>query len=88
MMKQPIPHSPEWFAALDRQNPMQAAQTRTAIKAAGSDEVCSVCGDDPANDYQLAPGMAPEHAVVSLRLCDDCFEIRSMSGEKFVPLER
>ncbi|WP_267422663.1 hypothetical protein [Methylobacterium sp. GC_Met_2] len=47
------PHTPEWFNALDRVNPQQAAMTRQAIAAAGRDDGCSVCGDDRATDDKL-----------------------------------
>ena len=48
-----MPHTTEWFAALSVWDPTQAAMTRQAINMAGSLEVCSVCGDDPAQDYRL-----------------------------------
>lgn len=70
------PHTPEWFEALERRNPQQAAMTRRAIAMAGHDEGCSVCGDDPAADHKLViPPPAPG-AVATLRLCDDCRTIR------------
>lgn len=79
------PHSPEWFEALAAFNPMQAAMTKQMIAMSGRDDVCSVCGDDPAIDYKLN-GSLPEKAVGTLRLCDDCHEIRGMAGEQFVKL--
>ena len=80
------PHSPEWFAALEAFNPQQAAQTRQIIKMANSQEVCSICGDDPAKDYKLdAPGL-PANAVATIRLCDDCRSIRKQGGENFIPM--
>lgn len=85
-MKQPVPHSPAWFAALQRQNAMQAAQSRTMISAAGHDGVCSVCGDEPVKDWQVDPANVPSGMVASVRLCDDCFDIRSLAGEKLIPL--
>ena len=86
MMKQPVPHSPEWFAALQRQNPTQVAQTRVVISVAGHDGVCSVCGDEPVQDWQVNPEDVPSGMVGSVRLCDDCFEIRSTAGERLIPL--
>jgi len=38
------PHSPEWFAALEKVNPTQAAQTTQILSLAGRDDVCSICG--------------------------------------------
>lgn len=69
------PHTPEWFASLREWNPKQAAITEAAIQAAGSADVCSVCGDEPVRDYALAS--APAAGPGTLRLCDDCFGIRS-----------
>jgi hypothetical protein len=79
----PAPHSPAWFAAVQRQNPLQAAMSRQVIALAGSAEVCSICGDDPAADYILAD----RRPVSTLRLCDDCRLARAGIGEHFVPLE-
>jgi len=84
-MKQPLPHSAEWFAALEQQNPMQAAQSQAMVTSAGHDAVCSVCGDDPVKDWQVDPQDVPSGLVASVRLCDDCYEIRSAAGERLVP---
>jgi hypothetical protein len=78
------PHTPEWFTALEAFNPQQAAHTRQIVRLAKSNDVCSVCGDDPAKDYKLdMPGL-PANAVARIRLCDDCFGLRKKSGENFV----
>jgi len=69
------PHTPEWFASLREWNPKQAAMTEAAIQTAESSEVCSVCADDPAHDYALLT--MPAAGPGTLRLCDDCFRIRS-----------
>ena len=80
------PHSKEWFEAPEKQNPAQASQTKQIISMAGSDDVCSVCGDEESKDYKLEGSEAAPGIAVSLRLCDDCLGIRkSMHGEKFVP---
>lgn len=84
MTKQHQPHTPAWFDAMEAQNPHQVAQTRRVIALAGKADVCSVCGDEPAADYQIDPAIAVAGAVSSLRLCDDCLEIRSYAGERFV----
>ena len=83
----PKPHSPGWFRALEAFNPGQAEVTKKILESAGRDDVCSICGDDPAKDYQLV-GEHLEHDTVStIRLCDDCRRLReSMYGEKFVPM--
>jgi len=70
------PHTPEWFATLREWNPKQAAMAEAAIQATGSSDVCSVCADDPACDYALVS--MPAAGPGTLRLCDDCFRIRSV----------
>ena len=50
--------------------------TKTIIEAAGSNEVCSVCGDLPAADYKVIGVNFSEQIGASIRLCDDCREIR------------
>lgn len=70
------PHTPEWFASLREWNPKQAAMTEAAIQAGGNLDVCSVCADDPACDYAL--DSVPAAGPGTLRLCDDCFHIRSV----------
>lgn len=70
------PHTPEWFASLREWNPKQAAMTAAAIQEMGRSDVCSVCADDPARDYVLVS--KPAAGPGTLRLCDDCFRIRSV----------
>ncbi|REG58936.1 permuted papain-like amidase YaeF/Yiix C92 family enzyme [Paraburkholderia sp. BL6669N2] len=70
------PHTPEWFASLREWNPMQATMAEAAIRATGSLDVCSVCADDPVRDYALVS--MPAAGPGTLRLCDDCFRIRSV----------
>lgn len=83
---QHAPHSEEWFADLDAQDPVKAALTRIALKSAESETACSICGDDPAAAYRLDGNYLPGQMIVSLRLCDECVEIRAGMGEIFVPL--
>lgn len=71
------PHTPEWFTSLREWDPKQAAMTEAAIQAAGSSDVCSVCADDPSRDYVLVN--RPAAGPGTLRLCNDCFRIRSVS---------
>lgn len=79
-----MPHSPEWFAALKEWNPYQAEITSTVIKLAGKVDVCSICGDEPASVYKLNDGPPPLGSVATLRLCEDCLQIRAERGESFV----
>jgi hypothetical protein len=79
-----IPHTEEWFSALSAWNPHQAAHTRHVVELAASLNVCSLCGDEPARDYRLIGQVVPEGSVCTLRLCGDCWKIRSdMHGESF-----
>jgi hypothetical protein len=77
------PHSPEWFATLEMWDPIQAAMTRAAISVAGHAEICSVCGDEPAQDFRLEMFDRPSYGVDTLRLCDDCLEARKSTGDLF-----
>ncbi len=80
------PHTKEWFDALEKQNPRQAEQTRKVISQNGKSEVCSVCGDEPAKDYRFESEQVTSEMVATIKLCDDCREIRkSMTGRDFVP---
>jgi hypothetical protein len=82
------PHSPEWFAALTKVNPNQAAQTKQILSLAGRDDVCSICGEDPAKDYKLAGAQTTSGNVTTLRLCKDCLGIRrNMFDENFIPFK-
>jgi hypothetical protein len=81
-----IPHTPEWFASMEVWDPVKAVQTRYVISDAGRDDVCSVCGDDPAADYRLEKMFRPPGGPDTLRLCEDCVEIRKNMGDPFEPL--
>jgi len=81
-----VPHSPEWFEAMELWEPPKAAQTRAMVDHAGSDDVCSVCGDEPAFICRLAEGFRPAGGPDTLRLCEDCLEIRRASGDPFVQI--
>jgi hypothetical protein len=85
MTSHPSPHSPEWFQALERFDAGQAAHTRQIIALAGGRDVCSVCGDRPAPAYQILKVKFAEGAVATIRLCDDCRDIRrELHGEDFI----
>jgi len=70
------PHSSEWFTALEKVNPAQAAQTTQTLSIAGRDDVCSIYGDDPVADYKLTSEQTTSSIVATLRLCDDRLNIR------------
>jgi hypothetical protein len=71
-----IPHSGEWFEALKKQNPHQAAVTRTIIELAGQTDVCSICGDRPSKVYRLIGSELLVQPVNTFRLCSECWQIR------------
>lgn len=84
-----MPHAPEWFAALDAWNPQQAAHTRSILRQSESHSVCSVCGDEPARDYRLLGPSIPSDVICTLRLCNDCWHIRSeMHAESLALLDK
>jgi hypothetical protein len=68
---------------MDQWDPVKAAMTRFVVGKAGRDDVCSVCGDDPASDYRLEKALRPAGGPDTLRLCDDCVGIRRNMGEHF-----
>ena len=76
------PHTPEWFAAVRRQNPQQTAQTEQLVKLAGRTDVCSICGDTPSKVYR-----GVEAPALTIRLCDDCKRMqKQMYGSSFDPV--
>ena len=80
------PHSPKWFEDLRVQKPHQEIASKMAVESMGRSDVCSICGDAPANDYVLETRGSSEKKNVSLCLCDDCLAIRNnMYGEVFLP---
>lgn len=83
------PHSTEWFSTLDAFQPTQAAHTRQILKAAGRKDVCSICGDDPAEDFKIVEEKLAANAVASIRLCAGCRRLRqAMHAETYEPLGR
>jgi hypothetical protein len=63
-----VPHSEHWFSIIDRAEPQLGQIARMSIKAMGSADVCSSCGD-PADDYRLVNAAEAMPGVPSLRLC-------------------
>ncbi|MER8658471.1 YiiX/YebB-like N1pC/P60 family cysteine hydrolase [Mesorhizobium sp. M0847] len=84
-MEQIDPHSTHWYSIVDRVEPHLAALSRHAVEAEGGTNVCSSCGDEPALDYRLVNGAQTMPGVPSLRLCEDCIEIRRGMGNVLVP---
>ena len=84
-MEQIDPHSDHWYSIVDRVEPHLAALSRHAVEAEGGANVCSSCGDEPALDYRLVNGAETMPGVPSLRLCEDCIDIRRGMGNVLVP---
>ena len=63
--------------------PVKAAQTKFIVEDAERNDVCSICGDDPAQDYRLEKPFRPAGGSDTLKLCKDCFEMRRVMGEPF-----
>lgn len=74
------PNSREWLEALAKQDPDQATITAAMVEAAGKEDVCSVCGDEPSLVYRKRGSVLD---VDALRLCTDCLGIRRNKGEQF-----
>ena len=82
------PHTSEWFRALGEFDPTKAAITKMAVGYGKNKnlDVCSICGDEPAEDYEIVDIFMEEKAVATIRLCDDCFRIKTiLQGEVLVP---
>jgi hypothetical protein len=84
-MEEIEPHTPYWWSVIDRVEPQLAALSRQSVDSAGSADVCTSCGDQPAPAYRLVNGAETMLGVPSLRLCDDCIEIRRGMGSVLVP---
>jgi hypothetical protein len=67
-LKELVPNSAEWLAALEKINPQQAAITRAVVAQAGSEDGCSICGDTPAR--RLRPARRSAERPLLRRLQD------------------
>jgi hypothetical protein len=81
-----MPHTSEWITALEEWDPIQAGIVRAHIEKTGRIDICSICGDSPANDYYFAKEYRAPGGVDTLRLCNDCVQIRRANGEPFLSL--
>jgi hypothetical protein len=80
------PHTPEWFRAMQDFDPVKAEIAKDAIASSGRAEVCSICGDLPADDYQIIDRYMPSNAVATIRLCDDCLRFKvTVDNATFIP---
>lgn len=84
-MEEIEPHTPYWWSVIDRVEPQLAALSRHAVASEGSTDVCSSCGDQPVASYRMVNGAETMPGVPSLRLCEDCIEIRRGMGDILVP---
>ncbi len=72
-----VPHTQEWFEALDEFDPAQAVATRQVLKLVGRSDVCGSCGDVDAIDYRITPKDRTVHPASTMRLCQTCRDLRS-----------
>lgn len=85
-MEQIEPHTDHWWSLIDRVEPKLAALSRHAVSAEGRTDVCSSCGDYPSHAYRVVNGAETMPGVPSLRLCDECLEIRrGIMGNLLMP---
>ncbi|WP_194456388.1 YiiX/YebB-like N1pC/P60 family cysteine hydrolase [Bradyrhizobium sp. CCBAU 53421] len=84
-MEQIEPHTEYWWSLIDRVEPKLAVLSRHAVSVEGRTDICSTCGDDPAKPYRVVNGAEHMPGVPSLRLCDDCLEIRRGMGHVLMP---
>lgn len=82
------PHSPRWFAIVDRADRRFGRAVRATIACEGSRDVCTLCGYPPVADYQMVEAVHIRRAIPSLRLCDGCLVDRQVAGETLVLLSR
>jgi hypothetical protein len=61
--------------------PQQALRTGQILEQTGREDVCSVCGDEPAADFLIPADSSLPYAVMRIRLCRDCKVIRRQQGE-------
>lgn len=84
-MEEIEPHTPYWWSVIDRVEPNLGTISRLAVTSAGRNDVCSSCGDHPAHSYRLVNAAETMPGVPSLRLCDDCLEVRGNMGQVLTP---
>jgi hypothetical protein len=82
-----VPHSPAWFEAMSQVDATKAVHTASIVRTASSLDVCGICGDTPASDYELTAIKMPDNSPLTVRLCDDCVAIRRADGEDFRPMQ-
>ena len=80
------PHTPEWFRAMQAFDPVKAEIAKDVIATAGRMDICSICGDSPADDYQIIDRYMPSNAVATIRMCDDCLRFKvTIDNATFIP---
>ena len=79
------PHSPTWFASVDRADRPFGRTVRANIACEGSRDICTLCGFAPIGDFRLIEAVTLRRAVPSLRLCECCFVDRQVAGDMLVP---
>ena len=78
------PHTSQWFEQNLVRFPQRTQNTMKVITAMHGDRaVCSMCGDSPASNYQLATD-----STNTWKFCNDCLHIRkTVHREGWVPMQ-
>jgi hypothetical protein len=83
------PHSREWFKALESSSPPQAKHAAQVIKLMGSDNVCSICGNEESADYLIKGVEFALGVAATVRLCEHCKDLRENGiGAVLLPLSQ
>lgn len=67
---------------MEPHNPMQATHTKQMVEAAGSIDVCSVCGEPANTNYFIKNAPKKNNNFATIKLCDDCVLIRRMTMDE------
>lgn len=81
-----VPHSPAWFARLERANARLSSFVAQTLEAAGRTDACAVCGEWPSLALRRLGGRGPGEPG-TVMLCGDCRLLRrALFSEVYEPL--
>src|SRR5262245_7221236 len=80
-----VPHTDEWFDALEASDPAEANAVREMVRQFGP-AICGNCGAKKASDYCLRLRKLGRTCCASVRLCLPCATLRKLDGQALVPL--
>lgn len=82
-----MPHTAEWLFIVEATDPYIAFQTRAILIATNRKDVCGICADDTALDFELRrTHQSKRHTILTLRLCRDCRVRKENAGEELIPI--